>query len=121
MTRSEYQELVEFLGPKFEAIDRRFDAIDRRFEAIDRRLDGLEVRLTRVEVGVEENRHQIQLLAEGVTAVDQKLERFREETREEFRGVRSEMAGGFASVWSEFGNVRREMAQGFQAQGRLLN
>ena len=43
MTPSEYRDLVEFLG-------RRFDAI--------------ETRLTRVEVLAEENRHQIQIVAE---------------------------------------------------------
>jgi hypothetical protein len=106
MTRSEYQELVGFLAPKFDAIDGRFEAIDRRFEA-------LENRLTRVEVGVEGNRHQIQIVAEGVTAL-------REEMTREFAAVRSEMAGGFASVWSELGEVRQEIAQGFQAQGKLI-
>jgi chromosome segregation ATPase len=28
---SEYEQLVQFLGARFEAIDRRFDASDRRF------------------------------------------------------------------------------------------
>jgi predicted nucleic acid-binding Zn-ribbon protein len=88
MTRSEYQELVEFLAPKFDAIDRRFDAIDRRFDAI-------EERLTRVEVNVEQNRHQIQILAEAVGALDRKLDR-------------------------ELSLVRREMADGFQVQGRVI-
>ena len=74
MTRSEYQELVEFLGRQFATVNSR---------------------LTRVEVSVEENRHHIQVLAEGITAVDQKLDRFRKETAEEFRASRSEMAGGF--------------------------
>ena len=106
MTRSEYQELVEFLGPKFEAIDRRFDAIDRRFDA-------LEVRLTRVEVGLEGNRHHIQIVAEGLAAA-------REDSAREFTAVRREIGEGFASVWSELGNVRKEMAQGFQAQGKLI-
>jgi hypothetical protein len=106
MTRSEYQELVEFLGQRFDGVDRRFDAVEDR--------------LTRVEVGVEGNRHQIQVLAEGLSSLDQKLERFREDTAEGFRAVRSEMAGGFASVWFEFGTVRKEMAQGFQAQSKLI-
>ena len=95
MTRSDYQELVGFLGPKFdaidgrfEAIDRRFEAIDRRFDAIDTRLDGVEDRLTRVEVGAEKNRHHIQIVAEGVTAV-------REDMARDFTAVRKEMADGF--------------------------
>jgi hypothetical protein len=81
MTRSEYQELVEFLG-------RRFDTIDRRFEAVDQRFDSVETRLTRVEVMGEQNLHYIQLVAEGLTA-------HRDSTAREFAAVRREMAEGF--------------------------
>ena len=88
MTKSEYQELVEFLGPKFDAIDRRFDAMDER--------------LTSVEVLAENDRRQIQILAESVGAVWSDL-----------KAVRSEMDEGFAAV-------RSEMAAGFDAQGRLI-
>ena len=82
MTRSEYQELVEFIGPKFDRIERRFDgferrfdAIDLRFDAIDLRFDGVEARLTRVEVAVEENRHLIQVVAESVTSLREEMAR----------------------------------------------
>jgi len=34
MSPSEYQDLVAFLGERFEAIDQRFEAIDRRFEGL---------------------------------------------------------------------------------------
>jgi len=54
MTRSEYQDLVEFIGPKFDAI---------------------EARLTRVEVAVEENRHLIQIVAESVTSLREEMAR----------------------------------------------
>jgi len=54
MTRSEYQELTDFIGRQFAATNSR---------------------LSRVEVSVEENRHHIQVLAEGITALDQKVER----------------------------------------------
>ena len=33
MTKSEYQELVEFISPKFDRIGSRFDAIDKRDHA----------------------------------------------------------------------------------------
>jgi predicted nucleic acid-binding Zn-ribbon protein len=116
MTRSEYQDLAEFLGEKFDAIDRRFDAIDCRLDAIDRRLDAmdqrfdaldrrldamdqrfdaLEGRLEKVEVTVEENRHLIQLVAENVTGLRKKMDR-------------------------EFVAVRQEMADGFQLQGNAI-
>jgi len=67
MTQSEYQQLVEFLAPRF---------------------DDLRNRLTRVEVNVEENRHQIQAVAEGLTA-------FREQTTRELSTLRREMADRF--------------------------
>ncbi len=50
MTRSEYQELVEFIGPKFDEIWRRFNGVDARFDAVDGRFDArfdrTETRLT---------------------------------------------------------------------------
>src|SRR5712692_9678590 len=39
MSPSEYEQLVLFLGERFETIDRRFDTIDRRFDTIDQRFD----------------------------------------------------------------------------------
>ena len=44
---------------------------------------------------MEENRHHIPILAEGIGATNQHLERFQEKVTEEFRAVRGEMAGGF--------------------------
>ena len=88
MTRNEYQDLVEFLALRFDRSERR----------TDERFSGLENRLTKVELGNERNAHQIQILAEGITTVDQRLERFREEVTEEFRAVRGEMTEGFAAV-----------------------
>src|SRR2546422_7048595 len=39
MTNAEYQQLVEFLGRQFTAIDGRFAAIDRRFDTLEHRVD----------------------------------------------------------------------------------
>lgn len=82
MTKSEYQELVEFLAKRFTAIDQRFDAIDqrldtmdRRFEALEGRLEALEARTTRIEVGLEALRHEVRLVAEGVVTNGHRLDR----------------------------------------------
>lgn len=75
MTKSEYQELVEFLAGQFTAIGDRFT--------------GVEERLTRVEVFAEENRHLIQTVAEGVTTVNRKVDRLREEMLERFADQRA--------------------------------
>ena len=49
MSPSEYQDLVAFLGERFETIDRRFEAIDRRFETIDRRFDAMDHRFDAID------------------------------------------------------------------------
>ena len=97
MTKSEYQELVEFIAPRFDrfdkgldAIDGRFDAVDKRFDAIDKRFDAIDDRLRRVEILGEENRHQIQILAEAVsdTVSNDKFEAFRAEVAAGFEDLR---------------------------------
>ncbi len=95
MTRSEYQELAEFIAVRFDRNDKRFDSMDER--------------LRRVEILGEENRHQIQIVAEGVSGVAEglsgvaqglsgvaegvsgnalKLEAFRSEVAAEFQDIR---------------------------------
>ena len=68
MTKSEYQKLVEFIGPRF---------------------DGIDERLRRVEILGEENRHQIRILAEAVSDTVSKAT---------FEAFRSEVAAGFADL-----------------------
>ncbi len=76
MTKSEYQELVEFIAPRFDGINKRFDAIDDR--------------LRRVEILGEDNRHQIRILAEAVsdTVSSDKFEAFRSEVAAGFEDLR---------------------------------
>jgi ribosome maturation factor RimP len=68
MTKSEYRELVEFIAPRFDLIDER---------------------LRRVEILGEENRHQIQIVADAVsqTVSDDKFEAFRSEVAACFQNV----------------------------------
>jgi hypothetical protein len=101
MTKSEYQDLVEFLGPKFDRIDERFDSVEER--------------LARVEVLSEENRHQIQIVAEGVASNRETMTREFAAVWTEFETLRTEMANGFAAVWTESEALRTEMANGFAA------
>ena len=97
MTKSEYQELVEFIAPRFDRIDKRFDgiderfaAVDKRFDAVDKRFDAIDDRLRRVEILGEENRHQIQIVSEAVseTVSDSKFEAFRSEVAAAFQDLR---------------------------------
>ena len=75
MTKSEYQELVEFIAPRFDGMNKRFDAVDER--------------LSRVEILGEENRHQIQVVAEAVSDTV---------SNATFEALRSEVAAGFADL-----------------------
>jgi hypothetical protein len=59
MSPSEYEQLVQFLGPRFETIDRRFDAIDHRFETIDRRFDAIDRRFDVMDHRFDEFRAEI--------------------------------------------------------------
>jgi chromosome segregation ATPase len=45
MSAPEHQQLIAFLGERFETIDRRFDTIDRRFDAFDRRFEAFDRRI----------------------------------------------------------------------------
>ena len=40
MSPTEFQDLIEFLGPRSEAIAARFDGVDRRFDTMQGQLDG---------------------------------------------------------------------------------
>jgi hypothetical protein len=42
MSPSEYQDLLEFLAHRFEAIDQKFDTMARRFDGVDRRFDEMQ-------------------------------------------------------------------------------
>jgi len=87
MTADQYTELVDFLGGKFERIDGRFDALENRFDALENRFDGLEKRLIRVEVGLEALRHHVQILGEGLTAANQRLDRYHEDHEVRIRAL----------------------------------
>ncbi|MBM4137779.1 MAG: hypothetical protein FJ241_13260 [Nitrospira sp.] len=49
-------------------------------------------------VVAESLEHKIQLVAEGITNVDEKLERFRQEVKEEFREAKSMIKFSFAEL-----------------------
>lgn len=81
VTKSEYQELAEFIALRFDRNDKRFDGMDKRLDAIDERLHN-------VEILGEDTRHNLQIVAEAVTGLDQRFEAFRSEVAVGFRDVR---------------------------------
>ena len=101
----EDQKVIALLNERFSEVNARFDAVDARFDAVDGRFDAVDGRLDRVEgeigglrvevrhagVEIEELRGAVQQNNELLHAVDEKLERFREETTENFKDVRSDI------------------------------
>lgn len=86
-----FDELLAVLGERFAQIDARFARIedrlahhDNRFTDHDRRFDELG---RHFDVVAESLADRIQVVAEGVVMVDEKLSRFAAETRGEFRMV----------------------------------
>ena len=80
LTKSEFQQLVEFLGIKLDATDRRLEGIDRR--------------LRRVEMFGEDTCHRVELLAEGLGAFHVQVDRHFDAVDREFGAVRAEMVEG---------------------------
>ena len=82
------QELVAYLDRRFEAVDRRFVEMDRRLEELRTEMRAGDVETRRhFDVIAEDLKSRIQLVAEGVLLVDEKLERFRAEVHERFEAV----------------------------------
>ena len=81
-------ELVAYLDRRFEAVDRRFVEMDRRLEELRTEVRAGDVETRRhFDVIAEDLKSRIQLVAEGVLLVDEKLERFRAEVHERFEAI----------------------------------
>jgi len=72
MTNGEYQELVQFLGRKFDETDQRFEGMDRRLDQMttkeEMRAQHAETR-RHFDVVAEDLRSRMQLVAEGHQAL----------------------------------------------------
>jgi archaellum component FlaC len=68
-------ELRAYLEERFNSIDQRFDGVDQRFDGIDKRLDRLETRVDGAYLLIEDLRDKIEIVAEGVTGVSERLDR----------------------------------------------
>ena len=98
----------ENLAPLIEFIGKKFDQVDQRFEGMDRRLDQMatkeDVRAQQAEtrrhfdVVAEGLRSQIQLVAEGVSAANQRLDGFQQKVEEEFAETRAAIRFSYAQL-----------------------
>ncbi len=90
MTKSEYQELVEFIAPRFDRIDER---------------------LRRVEILGEDTRHQVHILADGLATADRKLEEFRSEVADSFREHRDLLQTSYRDLDVRLTRVERHVSR----------
>jgi chromosome segregation ATPase len=79
MSGSEYQQLIAFLGERFETIDRRFEAIDRRFDTVERRFQGIDQRFDELRGEIlghfDEIYRRLERLEQEYQAITQTLRR----------------------------------------------
>ena len=76
----------------------RFDQVDQRFEKVDQRFDSLEADIRQAHVRIESLEGVVQQVAEGVAGVDERLERFQAEVRDEFQKVRGELRQSYSHL-----------------------
>jgi chromosome segregation ATPase len=91
---SEYQDLAEFLGRQFAAIDTRFTGIDAKFTGIDRQFVGLHGRLA---------------------AMDLRFDRMETELRE----FRAEVLGHFDEIYRRLELLQQEYYAVLEALRRI--
>ncbi len=80
MTNDEYQQLIEFLGRKFESIDRRFDRVeaklaehDARFDAVDERFREISVHFDLLYRRLGRLEQEYQAILEGLRRIERLL------------------------------------------------
>jgi hypothetical protein len=66
MTNDEYQQLVEFLGRQFSAIERRFDAVDQRLDGHDDRFREILGHLEAIYGRLERLEQEYQAIVDGL-------------------------------------------------------
>jgi methyl-accepting chemotaxis protein len=87
------QELIAYLDEHFRGIDERFRETSQQIQDLrqetSRRFDEVHATVRQTDVKVEDLRGKIELVAEGVAMVDEKLEIFRQEVAREFEETRA--------------------------------
>lgn len=112
MTSDEYTTLMDFLATRFARMDAAFAAMDARLTRIEARQDAMEVRLTRSEVLWESMRDDLRRVAEGVVAVNERLDRFQAETRARFDAHERRFDGmevRFDGMEARFDSLERDL------------
>ena len=97
MSPTEYEQLVEFLGRQFTAIEQRFDQIDRRFEQVDQRFEQVDRRF-------EQTDQRFQVVAGRFDAIDHRFDQVEGQIAE----WRREMLGHFDEIYRRLERLEQE-------------
>jgi chromosome segregation ATPase len=103
------QELIAYLDTRFreaaqqiqdlrEETTRRFDQVDERIRGAEKAIRANEEAIRYTDIKVEDLRGTIQLVAEGVTSVNQKVDAFRIEVAREFQEVKTQNLSSYAQL-----------------------
>ena len=79
MPNSEYQELIAFLGRKFDEIGRRFEAMDQRFDSIEAKLVMHDQRFEAIETKLAEHDERFRDILGHFDQLYLRLERLEDE------------------------------------------
>jgi chromosome segregation ATPase len=111
MSGSEYQQLIAFLGERFETIDRRFEAVDRRFDTVDRRFEAVDQRFDAIDRRFDAIDHRLALMDRRFDSMDQRFDandrRF-EAIDQRFDELRGEILGHFDEIYRRLERLEQE-------------
>jgi len=71
---SEYKELVDFLGVKFEKLDKKFENIDKKFENIDRKFENIDKKFENIDKRFDEVNSKINSMSDRLARLSDKVD-----------------------------------------------
>ena len=115
MTSLEYQQLVEFLGGKFAAIDRQFGEVNGRLGGVDARLGGVDAQLG----GVDARLGGVDVWLGEVYGRFTEMDRRFDEVDLRLTELRQDMLGHFDAIYHRFERLEQEYYAITQALRRI--
>ena len=88
-------------------LDEKFAEVRGEFAGVKTRLDGLETEVRKLRVDAHENNVKIERNNEFIYAVDQRIGRFRVETKRNFREVKKSLGVANAALHQRIGKIEK--------------
>src|SRR5712692_6207791 len=115
MSPSEYEQLVLFLGERFETIDRRFDTIDQRFDTIDQRFDTIDQRFDTIDRRFDTIDQRFEIVGQRFETMDRHFDTI----DRRFDELRAELLGHFDEIYRRLERLEQEYHAITQALRRI--